>query len=150
MNDKDPIRQLLTTARTVAVVGCSAKPERASHRVAAYLQRANYRMIPVNPALDEVLGERCYPDLLSIPGELDIDIVDVFRRSEAVPPIVEAAIERGARALWLQLGVSNSEAERRAAAAGMLVISDRCIKIEHTARFDPKHRAHSSRGLVDA
>ena len=139
MNDVDPIGQLLTAARTVAVVGCSAKPERDSHRVAAYLQRAGYRMIPVNPGLDEVLGERCYPDLASIPGDVAIDIVDVFRRSEAVPPIAEAAIERGARALWLQLGVSNPEAERRAAEAGLIVISNRCIKIEHAARFDPNH-----------
>ena len=139
MNDVDPITRLLTDARTVAVVGCSAKPERASHRVAAYLQRAGYQMIPVNPGLDEVLGERCYPDLLSIPSEVDIDIVDVFRRSEAVPPIADAAITRGVRALWLQLGVSNPEAERRAEEAGLTVISDRCIKIEHGARFDPNH-----------
>ena len=139
MNDVDPISQLLTTARTVAVVGCSAKPERDSHRVAAYLQRAGYRMIPVNPGLDEVLGEPCYPDLASIPGDVAIDIVDVFRRSDAVPPIAEAAIERGARALWLQLGVSNPEAERRAAEAGLIVISNRCIKIEHAARVDPIH-----------
>jgi len=139
MNDVDSIGQLLTAARTVAVVGCSAKPERDSHRVAAYLQRAGYRMIPVNPGLDEVLGERCYPDLASIPGDVAIDIVDVFRRSEAVPPIAEAAIERGARALWLQLGVSNPVAERRAAQAGLIVISNRCIKIEHAARFEPNH-----------
>lgn len=139
MNDVDPIGQLLTAARTVAVVGCSAKPERDSHRVAAYLQRVGYRMIPVNPGLDEVLGERCYPDLVSIPGDVAIDIVDVFRRSEAVPPIAEAAIERRARALWLQLGVSNPEAERRAAEAGLIVISNQCIKIEHAARFDPNH-----------
>jgi len=86
-----------------------------------------------------VLGERCYPDLASIPRDVAIDIVDVFRRSEAVPPIAEAAIEREARALWLQLGVSNPEAERRAAEAGLIVISNRCIKIEHAARFDPNH-----------
>jgi len=139
MNDLDPIEQLLTAARTIAVVGCSAKPERPSHRVAAYLQRAGYRMIPVNPGLDEVLGERCYPDVLSIPAELDIDIVDVFRRPAAVPPIADSAIEHGARALWLQLGVGNPEAERRAQEAGLMVVSDRCIKIEHAARFGPTH-----------
>ncbi len=137
MNNEDPIGRLLTGARTVAVVGCSAKPERDSHRVAAYLQRAGYRVIPVNPGLDEVLGVRCYPDLGSIPADVEIDIVDVFRRSDAVPPIADAAIEGGARVLWLQLGVSNPEAERRAAEAGLVVISNRCIKIEHAARFDP-------------
>ena len=139
MNDRDPIERLLAAARTVAVVGCSANPDRPSHRVAAYLQRAGYRMIPVNPGLVEVLGERCYPDVLSIPAEVGIDIVDVFRRPEAVPAVADAAIERGVRALWLQLGVGNPEAERRAEEAGLMVISDRCIKIEHAARFAPIH-----------
>lgn len=135
MSQIDVIGELLADTKTVAVVGCSPKPERDSHRVAAYLQGVGYRMIPVNPGHDEILGERCYPSLADIPGELIIDIVDVFRRSEAVPPIAEAAIERGARALWLQLGVRSPVAERRAAEAGLTVVSDRCIKIEHAARF---------------
>jgi predicted CoA-binding protein len=135
MSDQDTIRDLLDQARTIAVIGASAKPERDSHRIAAYLQRVGYRVIPVNPALDEVLGERCYPDLASIPPEIEIDIVDVFRRPEAVPEVVDAVIERGARALWLQLGVTHPQAERRAAEAGLEVVSDRCIKIEHAARF---------------
>ncbi|HQL31249.1 MAG TPA: CoA-binding protein, partial [Thermoanaerobaculales bacterium] len=118
MGDSDPIRTLLASARTIAVVGCSADPERDSHHVAAYLQRAGYRVIPVNPAVEELLGERCYPDLAAIPDDVAIDIVDVFRRPEHVPPIAEQAIARGARALWLQLGVSHPEAERRAAEAG--------------------------------
>jgi len=135
MNDQDPIRSLLTSARTVAVVGCSVDPQRDSHRVAAYLQRAGYRVIPVNPGLDELLGERCYPDLASIPEEIEIDIVDVFRRPEHVPPVAEQAIARGAWALWLQLGITHPDAERRAAEAGLQVVSDRCLKVEHQLRF---------------
>jgi len=135
MNGTDAIRDLLTGAKTIAVVGCSANPDRDSHRVAAYLQRAGYRIIPVNPGHDEILGHRAYPDLTSIPDEVSIDIVDVFRRPEHVPPIAEAAISRGARALWLQLGVANREAERRAADAGLMVVSDRCMKVEHQLRF---------------
>jgi uncharacterized protein len=135
MNDNDSIRSLLASSRTIAVVGCSADPGRDSHRVAAYLQRAGYRIIPVNPGQSEILGERCYPDLSSIPDELAIDIVDVFRRSEHVPPIAEQAIARGARALWLQLGITHPAAERRAADAGLQVVADRCLKVEHQLRF---------------
>ena len=135
MNEQDPIRSLLASARTIAVIGCSANPERDSHRVAAYLQRAGYRVIPVNPGFDELLGERCYRDLAEIPGEVEIDIVDVFRRSEHVPPVAEQAIARGARALWLQLGITHPDAERRAAEAGLQVVSNRCLKVEHQLRF---------------
>ena len=135
MHDVDPIRSLLTSARTIAVVGCSAKPERDSYQVAAYLQRAGYRIIPVNPGLEEVLGERCYPDLASIPAGVAIDIVDVFRLSEHVPPVAEQAIARGARSLWLQLGITHPEAERRAAEAGLQVVANRCLKVEHQLRF---------------
>jgi uncharacterized protein len=135
MNEGDPIRSLLTSSRTIAVVGCSANPERDSHRVAAYLQRAGYRVIPVNPGQREILGERCYADLGAIPNELAIDIVDVFRRPQHVPLIADQAIARGAQALWLQLGVRNPEAERRAAEAGLQVVADRCLKVEHQLRF---------------
>ena len=131
MNGDDKIKDLLEQSRTIAVVGVSNKPERDSHRVAAYLQRAGYRMIPVNPVVEEVLGQRCYPDLASIPSEVEVDIVDVFRRSDFVPGIFEEAIERGAGAVWLQLGISHPDAERWAAAAGLEVVSNRCIKIEH-------------------
>jgi predicted CoA-binding protein len=99
--------------------------------VAAYLQQVGYRMIPVNPILEEVLGQTCYPDLASIPDDIEVDIVDVFRRAEFIPEIVEDAIERGARAVWLQLGISHPEAEQRALEAGLEVISNRCIKVEH-------------------
>jgi predicted CoA-binding protein len=135
MNGTDAIRDLLTSAKTIAVVGCSANPDRDSHRVAAYLQQAGYRIIPVNPGHDQILGETAYPDLASIPGGNSLDIVDVFRRPEHVPPIAEAAVARGALALWLQLGVANPEAERRAADAGLFVVSDRCLKVEHQLRF---------------
>ena len=135
MSVTDPIHSLLASARTIAVIGCSADPGRDSHRVAAYLQRAGYRVIPVNPGFDELLGERCYRDLAAIPGEVEIDIVDVFRRSEHVPPVADQAIARGARALWLQLGITHPEAEQRAAAAGLQVVSNRCLKVEHQLRF---------------
>ena len=128
------ITKLLEKARTVVVVGCSPKPERDSHRVAAYLQGAGYRVIPVNPVAEEILGEKVYPDLASIPREIEIDIVDVFRRPEHIPAVVDDVLARGAGALWLQLGCSHPESEQRAADAGLIVVADRCIKIEHQAR----------------
>ena len=128
------ITKLLEKARTVVVVGCSPKPERDSHRVAAYLQGAGYRVIPVNPVAEEILGEKVYPDLASIPREIEIDIVDVFRRPEHIPAVVDAVLDRGAKALWLQLGCGHPESEQRAADAGLIVVADRCIKIEHQAR----------------
>jgi len=134
LND-DIISEVLRSARTIAVIGCSPKPERDSHRVAAYLQRAGYRMVPVNPGAAEILGETCYPSLAAIPPIVAVDVVDVFRRSDAVPAIVDEAIERGAPTLWLQLGVTHPEAEERARQAGMNVVSDRCIKVEHRVRF---------------
>ena len=135
MDGTDAIRDLLATTETIAVVGCSPDPERDSHRVAAYLQRVGYRVIPVNPWHDEILGERAYHDLASIPDGVSIDIVDVFRRPEYVLPIAEGAIARDAGALWLQLGIANSAAERRATDAGLVVVSNRCIKVEHQLRF---------------
>lgn len=129
------ISKLLREAKTIAVVGCSPKPERDSHRVAAYLQNAGYRVIPINPGADEILGVRSYPDLASVPPEIEIDIVDVFRAPKYVPAVVDAVLERGARALWLQLGCGHDEAEARAADAGLEVVSDRCIKVEHSNRI---------------
>lgn len=120
---------LLGSARTIAVVGLSSKRYRASHGVAEYLQKAGFRIIPVNPQETEVLGEKCYPDLDAVPGP--IDIVDIFRRSECVPPIVEAAIRKGAKAVWMQEGVIHEEAAAAARAAGMEVVMDRCILKEH-------------------
>ena len=126
------IDELLARARTIAVVGVSANPDRDSHRVASYLKAAGYRVVPVNPGLDEVVGEKVWPDLGSIPADVAIDIVDIFRRPEHVPPIVEAAIARGAGAVWMQLGIVNNAAAARAREAGLTVVMDHCIKVEHT------------------
>lgn len=119
--------------RTVAVVGCSPSPERPSHRVAAYLLEVGYRVIPVNPGHDEVLGEKCYPDLASIPEP--VDVVDVFRRPEAVAQVVREAIRKGAKGLWLQDGVRDPEAEALARGSGMTVVADDCIMRQHLSRL---------------
>ena len=124
-----PIADLLHSAHTIAVVGLSSKRFRPSYGVSEYLQRNGYKIIPVNPLESEVLGERAYPDLESVPGQ--IDIVDIFRRSEYVPEIVEAAIRKGAKAIWMQEGVCHEAAARRAAQAGLIVIMDRCILKDH-------------------
>lgn len=129
MLDDAKIREILQNAKTIAVVGLSPKPERDSHEVAHYLQEAGYRIIPVNPVADQILGEKVYPDLLSIPEK--IDVVDIFRRSEHVPPIVDQAIEAGAKTVWMQLGVINEEAAAKATAAGLDVVMDRCTLREH-------------------
>lgn len=121
--------------RTIAVVGLSANPARDSHQVAAYLQTHGYRIVPVNPNEREVLGETCYPSLADIPAEVGpIGVVDVFRDSAAVPGIAREAAAIGARYLWLQLGVVSEEGIRIAADAGLGVVTDRCIKVEHRQR----------------
>jgi predicted CoA-binding protein len=120
---------ILRSARTIAVVGLSNKRFRPSYGVAEYMKRAGYRIIPVNPGQPEIMGETCYPDLDSVPGP--IDIVDIFRRSEFVPEIVEAAIRKGAKAIWMQEGVIHEEAARRAEEAGIAVIMDRCLLKDH-------------------
>jgi len=123
------IAELLRAARTIAVVGLSNRRMRASYSVSEYMQRAGYRIIPVNPNETEVLGERAYPSLEAVPER--IDIVDVFRRSEFVPEIVEAAIRIGAGAIWMQEGVVHETAADRARTAGLAVVMDRCILKEH-------------------
>lgn len=127
------IAQILQTSKTIAVVGLSSKPERASYQVAAYLQRHGYRIIPVNPRETQVLGEPAYASLHDVP--IAIDIVDVFRESSAVPEIVIETIAIGAKVLWLQLDIHHAEAEIQAQAAGITVISDVCIKIAHAERI---------------
>jgi predicted CoA-binding protein len=126
------IDEILASARTIAVVGLSDKSDRESHMVARYLQAHGYRIIPVNPAAAEVLGERSYPDLPSIPPEITIDVVDIFRKPEFIPQIVDGAIARGARVVWMQLGLTHNVAADKARAAGLVVVMDRCMKIEHT------------------
>ena len=121
--------EILNSSRVVAVVGLSAKPDRPSHRVADYLKAQGYRIIPVNPAESEILGELCYPDLASVPES--VDVVDIFRRSEEVLPIVKEAIRVGAKAVWIQEGVINEEAAARAREAGLMVGMDKCMLKEH-------------------
>ena len=126
------LREILTSVKTVALVGASPKPHRDSHRVMAYLQRQGYRVIPVNPQCrgEQILGERVFAKLEDIPERIKIDMVDVFRRSDAVPEVVEGAIRIGARVLWTQLGVIHAEAARHAQEYGLSVVMDRCPKID--------------------
>lgn len=126
LNNLPAIHKLLTTAKTIAVVGLSPKESRPSNMVARYLIEAGYTVIPVNPGQEEILGLPCYPDLGSIPTR--VDIIDIFRRSEDVPPIVAEAIAIGAKAVWMQEGVIHAEAAQTAQAAGLVVVMDRCLK----------------------
>ena len=127
------ISEILHTAKTIAVVGLSSKRYRPSFSVSQYMQRAGYRIIPVNPNETQVLGERAYASLEEIPGDIKIDIVDIFRRSDEVAPVVESAIRVGARFIWMQEGVADEHAARRARQAGLGVVMDRCILKEHVA-----------------
>jgi predicted CoA-binding protein len=127
--EESRMEEVLRASHTIAVVGLSSKRYRPSHGVAEYMKRAGYRIVPVNPQESEILGEACYPDLDAVPDA--IDIVDIFRRSEYVPEIVEAAIRKGAKAIWMQEGVYHEEAARRAEAAGIVVMMDRCILKDH-------------------
>jgi len=130
--DDDTLRTVLTSVEVIALVGASPKPQRDSHRVMAYLQAHGYRVIPVNPnaGCDELLGERVYASLEAIPPTIKVGMVEVFRRSEEVPEIAEAAIRIGARVLWLQLGVIHGAAARRATDYGLQVVMDRCPKLD--------------------
>jgi uncharacterized protein len=129
----DPIAELLRTSHTIAIVGLSDNPMRPSHGVSAYMQSHGYRIIPVNPQADEVLGEKAYASLLDVAEP--IDIVDIFRRSEFVPEIVDQAIQLKARAVWMQEGVAHEQAAEKARKAGLLVVMDSCILKEHRARL---------------
>jgi uncharacterized protein len=133
MDDIESLRRILKENRTIAVVGLSAQWFRPSFFAAKYLQEHGYRVIPVNPAYREVLGEKCYPSLRDIPEP--IDVVDIFRKPDDVPPIVEEAIAIRAKVLWLQIGVIHEAAARRAREAGLDVVMDRCMKIEHARLF---------------
>ena len=124
------ISHILGTYHTWAVVGCSPDPRRASHRVARFLQAHGYRVIPVHPGAEELLGERCWPSLTDIPAEEEVEVVDVFRRSELAGRHVDEAIAVGAKAVWLQIGVVDEDAAERARDAGLDVVMDRCPAIE--------------------
>ena len=129
------LRQILSTTRVIAVVGISPKADRPSHEVAAYLQRKGYRIVPVNPghAGEKILGETVFADLAAIPGDIAVDMVDIFRRSEAVPEVVAAALDHlpGLRTIWMQLGVIHPGAAATARARGVRVVMDRCPKIDY-------------------
>ncbi len=131
MNEPDGIRRALEEAETVAVVGCSPDPSRASHAIARYLMSQGYRVVPVNPNHSEVLGQTCYPSLASVPADVRIDVVDVFRRSEAVAPVASEAIERRVPFFFMQQGVVDAASARRLEEHGIGVAMDRCILVEH-------------------
>lgn len=125
----ETIQQILKNTQTIAVVGLSSNPSKAGYYVPAYLQREGYRIIPVNPHLDQVLGEQAYAELTDVPH--DVDLVLVFRRSEAVPPFARQAVEISAEAIWLQLGIINQQAAEIAEKGGLRVVMDACMMVEH-------------------
>ena len=132
------IASVLRNARTIAVVGCSPRGFQTSHRIAQYLQRVGYRIVPVNPHHTEILGEPCYPDLLSIPDTVEVDIVNVFRRAEHTPGVAQDAADLAARTataplVWTQLGVHHPDAEQIAREAGLGYVANRCIMVDHAA-----------------
>ena len=137
MKQSDPIYELLSRAKAIAVVGLSESPMRPSHGVSAYMQAQGYKIVPVNPQITEALGEKSYPSLLELPLEVakKIDVVDVFRRPEYVDEIVDQAIQLKIPAIWLQEDVINERAAEKAREAGIFVVMDRCILKEHRARF---------------
>ena len=123
------INEILQQSKVIAVVGLSPREERDSHRVAAYLQKQGYRIIPVNPITDEILGERCYASVVDIPDR--VDIVDIFRRSKDVPQIVDETIRKGASVVWMQMGIINEPSAKKAKEHGIEVIMNRCMLVEH-------------------
>jgi predicted CoA-binding protein len=131
MSETTFLRSVLNQARTIAVVGLSADRSKPSHVVSKYMQEHGYRIIPVNPKYTEILGEKCYPNLRSIPEP--VDMVDVFRKSSDTVPVAEDAVAIGAKTLWLQIGVISEEARRIAESNGVTVVMDRCVKIEHAS-----------------
>ncbi len=142
------IRKVLAESRTIAIVGLSADRQKASHFVATYLQYAGYRIIPVNPRAEEILGERAYPDLRSIPEP--VDVVDVFRPAHECPLYARQAVEIGAKTLWLQLRIVSLEAAQIAEAGGLKVVMDRCIKMEHGRYNGSMHWVGMNTGIITA
>lgn len=142
------LRRILRDYRTIAVVGLSAEWHRPSYFAAKYMQGMGYRIVPVNPRYDEILGERCYKRLEDIP--LKVDIVDVFRRTDDVGPIADSAIGIGAKCLWQQIGVKNEPADARVRAAGLDSVMDRCVKIEHARLFGGLHWAGVNTQVISA
>jgi len=148
VDDVAGLRRIFAQARTIAVVGLSAQWHRPSYFAAKYLQDHGYRIIPVNPAYPEVLGEPCYPDLASVPGS--IDVVDCFRKPQDIVPVAQAAVAKGAKVLWMQLGIRNDEAARIAQDAGLDVVMNRCVKIEHARIMGGLNWAGVNTGVISA
>ncbi len=148
IDDIAGLRRILKSCRTIAVVGLSAEWHRPSFFAAKYLQEHGYRIVPVNPRYEAVLGERCWPALEAIPHP--VDVVDVFRHTEDVLPVARSAVAIGARCLWQQLGVKNLEADRLATEAGLASVIDRCVKIEHARLFGGLHWAGVNTGVISA
>ena len=148
MDDISKLRRILRDARTLAIVGLSAQWHRPSYFAAKYMQEHGYRIIPVNPGYDSVLGEKCYKSLRDIPER--VDLVDCFRKSAEIPAIAEDAIAIGAKVLWMQLGIENAEARARAEAAGLEVVDNRCVKIEHARLFGGLGWAGVNTGVISA
>ena len=134
--NQNEIKQILLSTRTIASVGLSSNPEKESYHIVAYLKQQGYHIIPVNPTAAEILGEKAYPDLESIPEK--VDVVQVFRRSEDVPPVVDSAIKIGAKVVWMQVGIVNEEAAKKARAAGLQVVMDACMRVTHMALIGPR------------
>ena len=148
VDDIAGLRRILTRSRTLAVVGLSAQWYRPSYFAAKYMQDHGYRIVPVNPRYDEVLGQRCYPDLRAIPDA--VDLVDCFRKAPEIPAIAEDAIAIGAKVLWMQLGIVNEAAARRAAEAGLDVVMNRCVKIEHARILGGLNWAGVNTGVISS
>jgi uncharacterized protein len=148
IDDLAGLRRILLRSRTLAVVGLSAQWYRPSYFAAKYMQDHGYRIIPVNPRYDEVLGEKCFPDLRSIPEP--VDLVDCFRKAGDIPPLADEAIAIGAKVLWMQLGIVNEAAARRASAAGLDVVMNRCVKIEHARILGGLNWAGVNTGVISS
>jgi predicted CoA-binding protein len=148
MQDIQTLRRVLTDNRTIAVVGLSAKWYRPSYFAAKYLLDHGYRVIPVNPGQDSILGQTCYPSVSAIPEP--IDVVDIFRRPDGVPPIVDEAIAVGARAVWMQIGVVHEQAAEKAQDAGLDIVMDRCMKIEYARLFGGLNFVGVNTGIISA
>ena len=148
MNDIPTLRRILNQNRVIAMVGLSANWYRPSYFAAKYMLDHGYRVIPVNPSYQEVLGQKCYPSLRDIPGP--VDIVDCFRKSEEIEPLADDAIAIGAKVLWLQIGVVNEAAAQKARAAGLEVVMDRCVKIEYARLFGGLNWCGVNTGVISA
>jgi len=148
VDDIAGLRRILAQTRTIAVVGLSANWYRPSFFAAKYMQDHGYRIVPVNPAYEEVLGERCYPSIAAIPGA--VDMVDCFRKPGEIVPLALAAVAKGAKVLWMQLGIRNDEAAQIANAAGLDVVMDRCVKIEHARILGGLHWAGVNTGVISS